>query len=140
MTIRFFCSAFSALFFLAGAGLTLEAQNTLPPKASRPASPEAQANPGANKENKVASTPKAKALPGDALPRPRGKLKPVDINSATKEEISFMLKIDVATAAKIVAGRPYLSKAKLVTKNILPKETYFAIKDRIVAKQGTLPK
>jgi DNA uptake protein ComE-like DNA-binding protein len=92
------------------------------------------------------SKPKAKPRPAAASPkapvvgRTKGKLKPVDINSATKEELSFMLKIDVALAAKIVAGRPYPTKARLLTNKIVTPEVYAAIKDRVVAKQGPAPR
>jgi DNA uptake protein ComE-like DNA-binding protein len=78
----------------------------------------------------------AKPKPPAMETRSKGKLKPVDINSATKEEISFMLGIDVGLAAKIVAGRPYLTKARLVTQNIVSAEVYASIKDKVVAKQS----
>lgn len=76
------------------------------------------------------------AKPATPMARTKGKLKPVDINSATKEEISFMLGIDVGLAAKIVAGRPYLTKARLVTQNIVSAEVYASIKDKVVARQS----
>jgi len=81
----------------------------------------------------------APAKPPAAEARTKGKLKPVDINSATKEEISFMLGIDVALAAKIVAGRPYPTKARLLTQNIVTAQVYASIKDKVVAKQAAAP-
>ena len=81
------------------------------------------------------AAPPAKSKPQVAAVRTKGKLKPVDINSATKEEISFMLGIDVALAAKIVAGRPYPTKARLDTNKIVTAAVYASIKDRVVAKQ-----
>ena len=81
----------------------------------------------------------APAKPAAPMTRTKGKLKPVDINSATKEEISFMLGIDVGLAAKIVAGRPYLTKACLVTQNIVSAEVYASIKDKVVARQSPAP-
>ncbi len=89
--------------------------------------------PKAKRAEKPASV---KGVPEAALPRTKGKLKPVDINHATKEEISFMLGIDVSIAAKIVAGRPYLTKANLLTNKVVSKEVYASIKSRVVAKQG----
>ncbi|WP_257306838.1 ComEA family DNA-binding protein [Geothrix campi] len=68
--------------------------------------------------------------------RAKGKLKPVDINSATRNELGFMLGIPEELAAKIVAGRPYRSKAHLLTRNIVSAEVYAKIKDRVVAKQS----
>lgn len=84
----------------------------------------------------VKPAPAAKNQPPLMLPRTKGKLKPVDINSATKEEISFMLGIDVGLAAKIVAGRPYLTKTRLVTEKIVSDQVYASIKDRVVARQS----
>lgn len=90
----------------------------------------------AKKAKAPATARKTPAAPA----RTKGKLKPVDINSATKEEISFMLGIDVSLAAKIVAGRPYPTKARLLTKNIVTAEVYASIKDRVIARQGPAAK
>lgn len=81
------------------------------------------------------AAPSAKSKPQAVEVRTKGKLKPVDINSATKEEISFMLGIHVDIAAKIVAGRPYPTKARLVTNKIVTPDVYASIKDRVVARQ-----
>lgn len=81
---------------------------------------------------KAAPVQAAKAAPA----RTKGKLKPVDINSATKNEIAFMLAIPEDLAAKIVAGRPYPTKARLLTNKIVTPEVYAAIKDKVVARQA----
>ncbi len=82
--------------------------------------------------------PKAPAAPsskGKATPsttRRKGKLKPVDLNNATTEALSFMLGIDLALAKKIVAARPYRSKADLVTRGVLSQATYNTLKDKVM--------
>jgi len=58
----------------------------------------------------------------------------VDINAASKSDLTALSGIDDATAQKIIAGRPYARKRDLVTKNIMPRATYDKIKDEIVAK------
>jgi DNA uptake protein ComE-like DNA-binding protein len=58
----------------------------------------------------------------------------VDINSAGKAELKKLPGIDDAQADKIVAGRPYLSKADLVTRNIILPGTYEQLKRNVVAK------
>lgn len=63
------------------------------------------------------------------------KIKLVDINSATKEELMTLPNISDADAAKIIAGRPYGSKSWLMTHNILPEGTYVTLKALVVAKQ-----
>ena len=63
------------------------------------------------------------------------KVKLVDINSAGKAELKTLPGIGDAEADKIIAGRPYLTKAHLVTHSIIPAGTYESIKGRIVAMQ-----
>lgn len=62
-------------------------------------------------------------------------LQAVDINSASKAELKTLTGVDDALAARIIAGRPYLSKANLVTHNIMPAGLYMSLKQRIIAKQ-----
>ncbi len=59
---------------------------------------------------------------------------PVDINSASRAQLKTLPGIDDAAAGKIVAGRPYLSKAELVSAKAIPAGTYLSIKRLIVAK------
>ena len=63
------------------------------------------------------------------------KSKQVDLNSARKEQLKTIPGVDDATAEKIIAGRPYGSKAWLVTNKIIDDRTYAGIKDVIEAKQ-----
>ena len=77
---------------------------------------------GAAGESKAVS--KAKAKP---------RVKPVDINSAGKAELKKLPGIDNALAEKIIAGRPYLSKADLVTQNIMSLGRYEALKSHVIA-------
>ena len=59
----------------------------------------------------------------------------VDINSASKEDLSKVPGITEDLADKIIAGRPYKSKAELTKKNILTKAEYAKVRSHIVAKQ-----
>lgn len=80
-----------------------------------------------------ASAPAKAAAKKDKPPAPKVEL--VDINSASKDELKKLPGIGDKEADKIVAGRPYLSKAHLQTRNIIPAGTYLGLKDLVIAKQ-----
>ncbi len=73
-----------------------------------------------------AAAPKNKAAP---------KVKLVDINTASVEVLTTLPGITAEDAAKIVAGRPYGSKAWLVTQNVIPEAKFHSISALVVAKQ-----
>lgn len=59
----------------------------------------------------------------------------LDINSATRPELTALKGVGDKRADDIVKGRPYKGKDDLVAKKILPQGVYDGIKDKIVAKQ-----
>ncbi len=61
------------------------------------------------------------------------KAKPVDINRASAAQLKTVPGIGDAEAERIIKGRPYPTKAHLVTEKILTYEAYVAMKDRLVA-------
>ncbi|MFO1224753.1 MAG: helix-hairpin-helix domain-containing protein [Burkholderiaceae bacterium] len=67
---------------------------------------------------------------------------PIDINSANLQQLKTLPGIGDAEAARIVAGRPYLSKASLVSNHVLPAGVYQIIRHRIsaVQKPGSGPR
>jgi DNA uptake protein ComE-like DNA-binding protein len=62
-------------------------------------------------------------------------VKLVNINAASKAELKTLPGISDVEAAKIIAGRPYGSKAQLVTNNIIDRAVYDQLRNRVIAKQ-----
>ena len=60
-----------------------------------------------------------------------------DINSASKEDLMKLTGITDELADKIIAGRPYKSKAELSKKGILTKAEYAKVRTHVIAKQAT---
>ena len=105
---------------LLGAGAALALDN----KAAAASGPTASAS--------SASTRQGQA---DTKSKPPAKTPLVDINSAKRAELKSLPGITDAQAGKIIAGRPYSSKAQLVSRKILDDASYENVRRLIVAKQ-----
>jgi competence protein ComEA len=90
--------------------------------------------PQPQKAKPTSAANQAKPVSKKSKPAPP-KVEPVDINSATKEELKKLPGIGDAEADKIIAGRPYLSKAHLQTHNIVSPGVYQGLSPLVVAKQ-----
>ena len=58
---------------------------------------------------------------------------PLDINTATPDQLKGLPGIGDAYSKRIIDGRPYTAKNQLVTRGIVPQATYDKIKGQIVA-------
>jgi len=92
--------------------------------------------PGATAAGAKASETSAKdKKPVAAKKKAAAPAKLVDINSASKAELTKLPGISDAVADKIIAGRPYNTKARLVSNKVISLEEYDALKKLIIAKQ-----
>ena len=73
------------------------------------------------------------ATPPAATTAPRP-AEPLDINTATKQQLMTLDGIGDARSDAIIKGRPYRAKNELVDKSLLPQAVYDKIKDQIIAK------
>jgi len=60
---------------------------------------------------------------------------PLDINTATADQLKALPGIGDAYSKKIIEHRPYKRKDEQVQKKVIPQAIYDKIKDQIVAKQ-----
>jgi DNA uptake protein ComE-like DNA-binding protein len=110
------------------------ASGTAPPTAT-PA-PSAAAAPAAN------AAPAASTAPGRA---PKTKMSSnstknrVNLNSASAAQLKALPGGSDAEAARIIAGRPYNSKAFLLTNKVIDAARYDEIKALVVAGEPTTP-
>lgn len=85
----------------------------------------------ASADNKSTSGTATKSISAASAPNKSVKLKLVDLNHASKRELKSLPGISDAMANKIIAGRPYNSKAAIVTDGIVPAGVFLVIKARI---------
>jgi DNA uptake protein ComE-like DNA-binding protein len=60
---------------------------------------------------------------------------PLDLNTATKEQLQSLPGITATEADRVIAGRPYDDPNDLVKRHILPKTEYDKIADRVTARK-----
>jgi len=72
--------------------------------------------------------------PGVSQNQTSGKAKPLNINSASVDQLRTQLKIKETYVRSIVKGRPYSRTEELVNRSIIPRATYEKIKTLVMAK------
>ena len=79
----------------------------------------------------AALTPSATLSPAPAPSAPAVASAAMNINKVSASDLVLFLGLKQDEANRIVSNRPYRVKGELVAKNVVPKETFDMIKDRI---------
>jgi DNA uptake protein ComE-like DNA-binding protein len=102
----------------------------------------AQAGAATTEAVKATPVPSASAAQGKApaaKPPATAKKKLVNLNAASRKELKGLPGGSDEEAARIIAGRPYHSKAFLVTDQVISAGRYEAIRKLVVAGKLTKP-
>jgi DNA uptake protein ComE-like DNA-binding protein len=88
----------------------------------------------------VSATTKTEKAPAKSMDKKDDKAAdkkkgPIDLNSASAEELQTIAGTGDAFSKKIIENRPYARKDEIVKKAGVPQATYDKIKDQIIAKQ-----
>ena len=107
---------------------------------STPSTPAQQASP-AQAEQPKAEMPKAETVKTHSMShKATSKEPPIDLNSASKEDLMKLSGITDETAEKIIAARPFKSKAELLSKKIVTRVQYAKVRSHVIAKQEKMSK
>ncbi len=138
MNRLFACGAASLFVLCLTAAPAVHAQNTAAADTgSVKSTPPAEA-PHENMQGMTHESPKSEASKSTthkahatkkAAPR-------VDLNSASKEDLTKLPGVGEDIAEKIVNGRPYKTKGELLTKKMLTRAQYAKIRNMVIAKQA----
>jgi DNA uptake protein ComE-like DNA-binding protein len=113
-----------AITTLFGAALALPALS-LPAMAQTPAAPAAPA------PAKPAMTMPMTHPTMPATPAVTAATAPINLNTATPEQLDSLPGIGKARLKKIIAARPFTSVDQLDTKKVIPHSVYMKIKDKV---------
>jgi DNA uptake protein ComE-like DNA-binding protein len=104
-----------------------ERARTLPGAVPTPPIPSSPGTPGMG--SSAAPTPPTDSV--EVVPPSAGAAALMNVNKASASDMVLVLGLTKDMADRVVSNRPYRVKGELVAKNVVPKETFDMIKDRI---------
>jgi DNA uptake protein ComE-like DNA-binding protein len=104
-----------------------ERSRSLPGAMTEPPVPSSPGTPGMGSS----AAPSSQPSPGDIVAPSAGAAALMNVNKASASDMVLVLGLTKDMADRVVSNRPYRVKGELVAKNIVPKETFDMIKDRI---------
>ncbi len=81
----------------------------------------------------AANAQTAKKAPASTMSAMNSSMAPLDLNTATEDQLEALPGIGDAYAKRIIAGCPYSVKNQLVSKGILTQKVYDKIKNQVTA-------
>jgi len=91
-------------------------------------------------QEKPKAAAEAGAKPAKIQTKPAARVEPVDLNSAGKAALKRLPGIGDAEADKIIAARPFRTKAELVTRNLIADHQYPELRRLVVVRNPPMPK
>jgi len=61
--------------------------------------------------------------------------RPLDLNTATREQLLSLPGVTASEADRVIAGRPYNDPGEVVKRRIMPKTEYDKIADQVTARK-----
>lgn len=97
-----------------------------------------QQSPQEIKEKTAEATAEAKRdikAVGEGIKEGWNRNKPLDLNTATREQLVSLPGMTAGEADRVIAGRPYNEPGELVTRHIMSKAEFDKIADQVNAKK-----
>jgi DNA uptake protein ComE-like DNA-binding protein len=131
MNLRTFASAFLILLLAVLAGCTQQQQNTQDLKKQ---AADATAEAREKAEAATVEVKKDAKAVAEGIKEGWNRTSPLDLNTATREQLVSLPGVTAREADRVIAGRPYNDPGDLVTRHIIPKTEYDKIADEVTAK------
>jgi competence protein ComEA len=80
------------------------------------------------------AAPASPQRPPPPAPVDRSSADPLDLNTATLDQLKSLPGMGEAYARRVIAGRPYTGKNQLLTRGILPQPAYEKMQALVVAR------
>ena len=95
--------------------------------------------PAASDQSMTKKKPRSGSAPAQGATPLNDTVRPVNINSASVQNLVLLLGLNRETAERIVANRPYRLRGELIAKRVLPKVTFDVIREKITAAPRPRP-
>ncbi|MGB6385314.1 MAG: helix-hairpin-helix domain-containing protein [Terriglobales bacterium] len=131
MNLRKYRKTFPILLLAVLAGCTQQQQN---PQELKKQAADATVEARAKAEAATAEAKNDAKAVAEGIKEGWNRTSPLDLNTATREQLVSLPGLTTREADRVIAGRPYNDPGDLVTRHIIPKTEYDRIADRVTSK------